>query len=973
MKPDFIWFRRNSLAQAVKARRSLFSLRPGVALLSFALALSGAVPAVAGQGQSSSLAGTWRFRLDPERQGVSGEWFKSSLPAQIELPGSCEQRGFGMKPDAPETRRLTHALKYVGPAWYQRDIVIPESWSGKRVELFLERCHWETSVWVDDRKIGMQNSLSAPHLHDLGRLSPGTHRLTVCVDNTYKIPIGTWAHALTEDTQGNWNGMIGRLELRATDPVWIRDVQVFPTKLKVSVGNQTGEQMEASIQSKRFPIPPDGAILELPISSTDELWDVFAPTIRQLTVMLHAGAFEDTKTVYYGHRDLSTKDKQFILNGRPVFLIGAVDECIYPLTGYPPMDKADWRRTLDICKAHGFNYMRFHSWCPPEGAFAAADELGFLFQIELPLWTMDAPHYGGDAVRDQFIRDELDRILDAYGNHPSFGLMAMGNESSGALESLVHSGRARDPRRLYRCENGDDAAHGDFYETGMRGILGPRTDWDRWTISAPGWIAGSDVTTTHPTGSPVPTLSHEVGQWEMYPNLAEEKKYTGALRAHYLDGYRKSLAANNMLIQAEDFAEASGKFSVQLYKEEIEASRRTWPFGGIQLLEARDYTGQGVAIVGWLDAFWHSKGLMTSAEFSSFCGPTVCLLRMPARVFTTADTFTARAEISHYGPKNLNATPEWSIRDDRGTLVAKGTLPPVELETGRVASIGEISVPLDGVAAPARLLVTLGAAGLSNRWRIWVYPAAQPPPPANVHIAHAFDAATRDALAAGARVVLLSSPTEGVIHPERAFYGPESVRALPPVRPGRNAIPGSFMPTFWNLQLFNQIGTLGILCDPRHPALAEFPTDRHSDWQWADLLGNFSAGTSFDTAGAPESVGANMRRAAGDVPNRSKAFILNETPADFRPIVQVIDNHERNAKLGSLFETRVGPGSLLVCGLDLDTDLPKRPAAQQLRRSLLNYAAGREFAPAHELPVGLLERLLTPAAPQSAPPEQDRL
>ena len=932
-----------------------------IALVLLALALAGSINFATAQPPVISLAGSWRFQLDPKSEGVAGEWFKSTLPDRIELPGSCEQRGFGVKPDQPEVRRLTHVLKYVGPAWYQRQVVIPKNWTGKRVELFLERCHWETTVWVDGQKIGMQNSLSTPHIYDLGELSHGKHTLTICVDNTYKIHIGTWAHAIAEDTQGNWNGIIGRIELRATDPVWIRDVQIYPEKLKVLVGNQTGQTVEAQIESRKFSIPAGGAECELPFSSHDQPWSEFTPQTHQLTVALAAGIFQDTKSVSYALRDLATENRRFTLNGRPILLRGPVDECVYPLTGYPPMDKADWLRVLRICQSYGFNFMRFHSWCPPEAAFEAGDELGFIFQIELPLWTIQAPIFGTDAARDQFIREELDRILDAYGNHPSFGLMAMGNESRGPLSELVQAGRARDPRHLYRCENGNDAAHGDYIETGMRGVLGPRTDWDRWTMSAPGWIAGGEIT-NHLTGSTLPTLAHEVGQWEMYPQLDEVKKYSGTLRACYLDRYRQSLAAHQMLDQAGDFAKASGQLSVLLYKEEIEACLRTWPFGGFEVLEARDYPGQGVATVGWLDAFWDSKGLVTPKEFRRFCGSTVCLLRMPDRVFTTADTFVGQAEISHFGPEDLLASPEWSIADERGRLIANKELPAKKVESGRVTALGEIHASLSACAAPARLVVTLRAGGTSNSWNIWVYPATQPPPPAGVLIAHEFDQATRDALAAGGRVLLFSSPTEGIIFPKRVFYGPASVRTLPEARPGANAIPGSFMPTFWDLQLFNQIGTLGILCDPHHPALAEFPTENHSDWQWADLLGNFSAAKSFPVAGAPDSYGENLKRAAGDVSNRSKTIILNETPADFRPIVQVIDNQERNAKLGVIFEARVGAGKLLVCALDLDTDLANRPAARQLRRSLLDYAASEKFAPAHELPVGLLEKLLCPDA-----------
>ena len=223
-------------------------------------------------------------------------------------------------------------------------------------------------------------------------------------------------------------------------------------------------------------------------------------------------------------------------------------------------------------------------------------------------------------------------------------------------------------------------------------------------------------------------------------------------------------------------------------------------------------------------------------------------------------------------------------------------------------------------------------------------------------------------------MLLFSSPKEGVIYPKPAFFGPESCRALPVAQPGQNAVPGSFTPAFWNLLLFNQVGTLGILCDPMHPALAEFPTENHSDWQWADLLGHFTAANSFRVAGAPESVASDLERAAGDTGDRSKAIVLNETPADFRPILQVIDNQERNAKLGVIFETRVGPGKLLVCAMDLETDLAKRPAARQLRRSLLDYAASNKFAPTHELPVELLERLLTPGPNSSSsfPFSEDR-
>jgi hypothetical protein len=908
---------------------------------------------------SVSLAGEWHFKLDPQSMGLSEEWFKKTLHDLIRLPGTCEEQGYGEKNIKPATGRLTKMIRYEGCAWYQREIVIPENWDGKRTELYLERCMWESSVWLDDQRIGTENSLSTPHIFDLGILSPGIHRLTIRIDNTYKLPIGTWAHAVTEDTQGRWNGIIGRIELRATDPVWIRNIQVYPDQIMVTVGNQTGLSKDAIIQSVKCTIPAGGGTVVIPFAEKEQTWDEFSPVMLSLKVTLTSGRFSDQRTVSYAIRKIGTQNRQFTLNGKPVLFRGPVDECIYPLTGYPPMDKASWIHVLNICKSYGFNFMRFHSWCPPEAAFEAGDELGFCFQIELPLWTMDAPHFGQDPERDQFIRNELNRILDSYGNHPSFALMAMGNESAGTLDELTQIGRAKDSRHIYRCEKGNTTETGDYFEIGQRGIAGPRTDWDRWTSTA-GWIVNADSMAAEDMPQ-VPVLAHEVGQWNMYPDLDEVKKYTGIFRAFNFDGYRQSLETHHMSDQAGSFRQASGALSMVLYKDEIEGSMRTWPYGGFQVLEARDYPGQGSAIVGWLDAFWDSKGLITPAEFRRFCGPTVCLLRMSKRVYTADESFVGQAEIAHYGPVDLQVNPVWSIKDLQGKTVASGKFSPATVRTGLITRLGEISASLSKVNVPSRYIVTLGAGEFSNSWDIWVYPAKVPDQiPNNIRIAYAFDKETKDALENGETVLLFSSPKEGLIQFHKGMLMPDSLRALPGAQPGQNAVPGSFMPVFWDIRLFNQIGTLGILCDPNHPAFKYFPTEFHSNWQWADLLGHFTAANSFRVAGAPEQMALDLEKGAGDVEYRSKAIILDETPADFRPILQVIDNYDRNVKLGTIFEARVGIGKLLVCAMDLDTDLANRPAARQLRYSLMEYAAGNEFNPVHTLSFELLDRLLQP-------------
>ena len=117
------------------------------------------------------------------------------------MPGV--RKGFGVKAVQPQRARLTRTYRYLGPAWYQRTIEIPESWQSRRVELFLERVMWETRVWLDEHYIGMADSLCVPHRFDLSDyITPGRHRLTLRIDNRLKVNVG-------HDQVGGWSRMWG--------------------------------------------------------------------------------------------------------------------------------------------------------------------------------------------------------------------------------------------------------------------------------------------------------------------------------------------------------------------------------------------------------------------------------------------------------------------------------------------------------------------------------------------------------------------------------------------------------------------------------------------------------------------------------------------------------------------------------------------------------------------------------------------
>ena len=872
-----------------------------------------------------SLAGEWRFRLDPQRAGAAQHWEQQAIPGgdRIFLPGSTDQAGYGTKTSGPEKGWLSRPYTYEGAAWYETDVTIPGTWAGRRITLFLERAHWQTQAWVDGKPFGTRDSLSVPHVYDLSAgLPPGRHRVTLCIDNSYLVDVGRNAHSVTDHTQTNWNGVVGKIELRATDPVWIDAVKITPSQqmlwMDVTLGNATGEtvsgQLHAGSAVQAFTVTGTEQTVRIGVPLPASKWDEFHPTLFDVAVELRAGAFHDDWRAQFGVREIATRDRQFTVNGRPVFLRGTVECNIFPLTGYPPTDVESWMRIFGIARSYGLNHFRFHSNCPPEAAFLAADRLGFLLQVELPVWT----RINDNRKTMDFMRDEGLRILHTYGNHPSFTMLGMGNEFSDGwafLDELIQQFRTEDPRHLYTFSadhNGrGPSPESDYYvgqrignaPSGRMRIHGSRfenqagsTDYDFSRVI-------EDVKT--------PVVAHELGQWVTFPDYREIAGYTGVLKPRNLEAFRTQLAERGMADQDVAFQQASGKFAAILYKEEIETALRTPHFGGVQLLQLEDFPGQGEALVGMLDSFWHSKGILQPEDFRQFFSPTVPLLRFAKFTWTNDETFTAKAEVAHYGDKDLaRAVGEWSAKDADGREIGRGVLPAASVKIGEVGAAGELRLPLNRVTRASRVRIELALEGTEarNHWDIWVYPKnVDTAVPADVTIAHAYDDSARKALAAGGKVLLL----------------------WPPKQESGHTLPTQFLPVFWSLSWFKQQpGTLGILCDPKHPALAGFATGTHSNFEWWDIAQN------------------------------SRAFILDDTPSAFRPIVQAIDDYHRNHKLGAIFETRAGEGRLVVSGFDLENDLDHRPAARQLRASLLAYMHSREFAPTAALDPALLERIL---------------
>jgi hypothetical protein len=924
-----------------------------------------------------SLAGTWSFRLDAEDVGVKEKWFAKTFDDTVQLPGTTDENQKGIKKDEQCIDRLSRVWYWKGPAWYQRKVTVPATWKGKHITLFLERTK-HARVWVDQTFCGGEDTLSAPQLFDLTQaLTPGEHTLTVLIDNAKLPPVGP-AHAVDERTQTNWNGILGKMELRATDPVWFDDVQIYPdaakkeARIRAVIGNVTGQpvtgKLAVNCRSYNVKQPVDFAAQSVVVTATNArtvvefvyqpggavpLWDEFQPALLRLDLQLTANAggqsFADRQAVSFGMRDFTREGQRLAINNRTVFLRGRLDCANYPLTGYPPMDKAGWLRVLGILKAWGLNHVRFHSWCPPEAAFEAADELGFYLQPELPnkRSAFNAPDSKEASIHNidwldmdntlknkslyEYAKREGELIFKRFGNHPSFVMFTLGNElgrNPGMFEMVAHY-KQLDPRHLYA--QGANNMHwdpslaegDDFWVTGKTGKTLPvRGAFFPGDFPGGGHIYSQPPSTlVNYTDSikdvPVPVIGHEMAEFEVTPDFREIPKYTGVLKAKNLETFQQRLKDANMLDLAHDFMRASGALAAICQREDIEAALRTPGFGGFHWLDIMDFPGQGTALVGMLNVFMESKGITTPEAWRQFCCETVPLLLMKKYTWTSDEAFTAEVKVAHYGPADLtNARVTWTFLADESTELASGVLGPETLQQGGLRLLGTISFQLPKIKTPQKIKAVIHIAGTSyrNQYDLWVYPPkVDTGAPKSVLVTNRLDAATMQLLAEGGKVLL--------------FYRTRDLKL---------SVGGAFPTDFWCWPMFAkgalskglepEPGTQGFICDPKHPALAAFPTEFHSNWQWWQIVKN------------------------------SRPIILDETPADYRPIIHVIDNFARNHKLGLLFETKVGNGKLLVCASDLPA-LQHYPEARQLLHSLLRYTDSPAFDPKAELGSAWITRL----------------
>lgn len=877
-----------------------------------------------------NLSGQWTVALDSLDIGVKEQWENRLFDTQLSLPGTLDDAKLGnpntLTPEL-EKLQLTHLTRkhrYVGAAWYAKEIEIPKDWNGEKTILKLERVIWKTTVWVDGVKVDTeQNSLIAPHYFDLSKyLTPGqTHRITLRIDNRkfFDVSYNNLAHAYTDHTQIIWNGVIGEFSLENQRAVHFDDVQVYPditaksVKVKAVIQNNTTRTMklplhvECSLKAgkglagqvdQEITLSAGEQVVEFTLPITEEIlpWDEFHPNLYSLHLSLGRKSRSTDTALDFGFRDFKAQGKTFELNGQPIFLRGTLECNIFPLTGHPPMQKDEWLNIFQTAKNWGLNHIRFHSWCPPEAAFAAADQLGVYLQVELPIWSLTVGEFQSTT---EFLYEEAQRMIKEYGNHPSFMLWSLGNELQGnmsVLNKMVSDLKETDNRRLFANTSFTfEKGHGDRPE--------PNDDFfvTQWTKD--GWVRGQGVFNAQ---SPsfnknynsalanvhIPVVTHEIGQYAVFPNIREIDKYTGVLDPLNFKAIRNDLQKKGLIQQADDFLQSSGKLAAILYKEEIERALKTAGISGFQLLDLHDFPGQGTALVGLLDAFWESKGILDSTDFKRFNGPLVPLLNFEKATYKNSEVFHADVSVSNYlKPFHESQTIEWSISKN-DALLESGKF-DVQLGMGFNDGLGKFSVDLSSIQEATKLTVQLQIAGTnySNSWNIWVYPASE-----TVNFGD---------------VIYTNDVTEAI---QQVQAGKKVL--LNPDWKTTKGLEGKFVPVFWSPVHFpTQAGTMGLLLDKQNAVFADFPTDNHTDWQWWDL-------------------------------NVNSTTLIIDSLEGGTPLIQMIDNFANNRKLALAFEGSLNEGKLMVVSIDLNSNLEKRIVAKQFLQSILRYMNSDDFRPA---------------------------
>ena len=930
---------------------------------------------------------------------LNGKWhvvLEDGTTGQMDLPGTLDENGIGHRDvganqwhpdavlgnaageidkDAPIATRFTRRHTYEGEARISRKITVPD-YGTDRLFVLAERAR-ALRLLVDGEACAVfrQGTLSTPYIFELTGAAPGEHEFTFLSDNSYPgMPKAAicYSSAATDETQTNWNGILGECSMYTRPQNFIDSFRVYPRAEKNKAGGYvldvcvelapgakkvykdakiilqsealavgeledtqtlteiiscSGEGLtEAGTDKEENPKTMEIWFRDLPLRENVKLWDEDEGNLYEMAVTLDNGISAEDKVgstaecrIRFGIRSFGDNGSgRLALNGRAIFLRGEANCAEYPETGHPPMTIPEWKEMLLKYRSYGINFVRFHSHCEPEAAFAAADELGMLLQPELSHWDPKDAFATEESIR--YYRTELTAILKTYANHPSFVMLTLGNELQARgegrdqMQDLVRTAKQLDPTRLYA--NGSNTFYGeegcdpesDFYTSqsckdvvirgtfsGMRGYINENYPSADHTYDA----AMAEIRKSYTK----PVFSFEVGQFEVLPDFGELESFQGISDPVNLKLIRKRVEERGLLPVWKKYVEATGELSRLAYREEIEAAMRTRELSGISLLGLQDFPGQGTALVGMMNSHLEPKpyDFARPERFREFFTESRIFVKMPRYTYEEGEYLTAEVEVANFGKESISGELVWTLgyRDCAvntgsgeflcGRADGQKNCPP-----GTYTSLGRLDIPLEVKGVSAAFMLTVSMGDCTSTYPVWVYKKTSPECPKNVYETRVFDEQTRAVLQNGGRV----------------YLSPDADKESLPY-----SIKTQFTTDFWSVGTFaDQEGGMGQLIDTEHPIFKEFPTDFHTDWQWWIMT-------------------------------TKRAVIL---PHPMKTIITEMDSYAFLRPMAQMIEFRCLKGKVLLSTMELHKS-QQYPEVRALQASIYTYLSGENFEPAEEI------------------------
>ena len=944
---------------------------------------------------------------------LNGKWhvvLEDGTTGQMDLPGTLDENGIGHRDvganqwhpdavlgnaageidkDAPIATRFTRRHTYEGEARISRKITVPD-YGTDRLFVLAERAR-ALRLLVDGEACSVfrQGTLSTPYIFELTGAAPGEHEFTFLSDNSYPgMPKAAiyYSSAATDETQTNWNGILGECSMYTRPQNFIDSLRVYPRAVKKEEKNKAGGYVldvcvelapgakkvykdakiilqsealaageledtqtlteiisysgeglaEAGTDKEENPKTMEIWFRDLPLRENVKLWDEDEGNLYEMAVTLDNGMSAEDKggstaecRTRFGIRSFGDNGSgRLALNGRAIFLRGEANCAEYPETGHPPMTIPEWKEMLLKYRSYGINFVRFHSHCEPEAAFAAADELGMLLQPELSHW--DPKDAFGTEESYRYYRAELVDLLKTYANHPSFVMLTLGNELQAQdegrerMRELVRTAKRMDPTRLYA--NGSNAFYGeegcdpesDFYTSqsckdvvirgtfsGMRGYLNENYPSADRTYDE----AMAEIRKEYQK----PVFSFEVGQFEVLPDFEELESFHGISDPVNLKLIKKRVEERGLLPTWEKYVEATGELSRLAYREEIEAAMRTRELSGISLLGLQDFPGQGTALVGMMNSHLEPKpyDFARPERFREFFQECRILVKLPHYTYEAGERLIAEVEAANFGKRNIEGVFCWTLAGKK-SVSENGNCEPAEIKSkntviatgedteiticrpGSYTEVGSLDIPLDCVEKNTALTLKVRIGDSISAYPIWVYRKTTPVCPENVYETRAFDVKTREILQNGGRV----------------YLSPDADKESLP-----NSIKTQFTTDFWSVGTFaDQEGGMGQLIDTEHPIFKEFPTDFHTDWQWWIMA-------------------------------TKRAVIL---PHPMKTIITEMDSYAFLRPMAQMIEFRCLKGKVLLSTMELHKS-QQYPEVRALQASIYTYLSGENFEPAEEI------------------------